>query len=1297
MRRKNRGKDMAGNQRAIRRLRTQCERAKRTLSSSTQATIEIDSLFEGIDYSCSLSRARFEELCMDYFRNSMGPVEKCLKDSGIDKKSVHDVVLVGGSTRIPKVQSMIQEFFNGKEPNRSINPDEAVAYGAAVQAAILTGEGSSQVQDLLLLDVTPLSMGLETAGGVMTKLIERNTTSTQEDASRSTSSAGADRNRGAKCLFDIVNWLRGFGYGGQFNHLLGVRVGEASNPGPPWGSYVTRRKRKGHPKPKPAPQPVAQASTGQFDAASFFGPEFQNQVMQMMQQMMQKMMEGMMRNFFGVQGGKGAGPVVVAESAPDAPKDAVGGAKGKGKQAKGAEPKGHNTDGDVPGEPFTRPVIGSFVDKGKGKAGDKGDGKGKHAKDIGAKCKGKPANVDTKMEAGDSGGHGQAQGKGGGKKGSKSDPSAKDWAVVRWVAKPAAFGAERVVTTLRGLEEALEGEVKILVQVPNEDLEAAVAMMEGGCPQGSVLLKDGEACSVLDDLQNRWPVKKQHVPGLLNGQNRLRHVWVCTFGTSSPATLAPAVNFVRAIAPSFRDSSQSVVLRCCAFKGFAEEKAFAAILKKPGTVARAWWSKVAPLAIHAFIDSWGWQAHDNTQVRGLVRMTKEAAKQALYSSGCWMQDVAFFFAPLDWTNLEVAEPPALWWVPKDEGETAQDYVARMRKEVAEYGLHCGGGRLAVRLDALDKRITPKRGIWHLRGAHHSWLCEDIETILEDAGFIEISVESRLSRGGLPVWEFKAKRDDFRDFVPIALDCGDGAEAVLEAAKFNWNRKPGDVKGLPREAVAKFGAIDLSDLVKKVATPKKKATRTKGAKAEDELEDMELDGDGAEDEIAANGKRRGAEQLVQQPSAKVPKVSLPEGAVVHPNEAKGNCLFECLAAALSHIQGKPRGHRQVRAAICKWMSKHQALLEPHWDHRNPKDEAMEGDFSDYVKLVQVVGSWGGFLELYAASTAENLNIMILTADGIVKFAAKNEVGAFVVLKYEACHYELVEVPQQLIAKLWLGANEAKPRGHRGGAEGSVGLALSDFEEGSSDEGGLALTAFQQSSAKDRGTNASGKKPSRSAASGAPPCSNVAIEDAVDEGLDPAEFEPTQTKGWLYRHRPSKYLMDDGTFAWSCPHCPFRASKATAMKVANARTMHLKLHHPQFYMQDPSQKPIVEVRELRLGEDAIWRCPMDGCRFGISKELLHVGTDRIHQQARSRHRKECHPRVPRKHGGSSWQLMPDLIMPESIELPCLIWGPPSVSTPNWLMISGNTSPGPRSLRSPNLVSVLDCARPGGVSTA
>merc|ERR1712088_968831 len=123
-----------------------------------------------------LSRARFEELNMDYFRNSMGPVEKCLRDSGIDKRNVHEVVLVGGSTRIPKVQTMIQEYFNGKEPCRSINPDEAVAYGAAVQAAILSGHDSEATRDILLIDVTPLSLGIETAGGVMSKIIERNST-----------------------------------------------------------------------------------------------------------------------------------------------------------------------------------------------------------------------------------------------------------------------------------------------------------------------------------------------------------------------------------------------------------------------------------------------------------------------------------------------------------------------------------------------------------------------------------------------------------------------------------------------------------------------------------------------------------------------------------------------------------------------------------------------------------------------------------------------------------------------------------------------------------------------------------------------------------------------------------------------------------------------------------------------------------------------------------------------------------------------------------------------------------------
>ena len=170
--------DISGNKRSLRRLKTACERAKRTLSSSNTASVELESLYEGIDFFSNISKARFESLCMNLFQKCITPVTKVLHDSGVSKSQIDDIVLVGGSTRIPKVQELLSNYFNGKELNKGINPDEAVAYGAAVQAAILSGttSGSEKADEILLLDVAPLSLGIETAGGVMTKLIERNTT-----------------------------------------------------------------------------------------------------------------------------------------------------------------------------------------------------------------------------------------------------------------------------------------------------------------------------------------------------------------------------------------------------------------------------------------------------------------------------------------------------------------------------------------------------------------------------------------------------------------------------------------------------------------------------------------------------------------------------------------------------------------------------------------------------------------------------------------------------------------------------------------------------------------------------------------------------------------------------------------------------------------------------------------------------------------------------------------------------------------------------------------------------------------
>lgn len=168
--------DIRNNPKALRRVRAQCEKAKRTLSSSTQATIDIDALIDGKDFNCVITRAKFEELCIDLFKKCIPPLDNVLKDSKFSKSDIQDVVLVGGSTRIPKIIQMVSDYFNGKEPNRSINPDEAVAYGAAVQAAVISNVQDEEIRNIVLLDVTPLSLGIETAGGVMTVLIPRNQT-----------------------------------------------------------------------------------------------------------------------------------------------------------------------------------------------------------------------------------------------------------------------------------------------------------------------------------------------------------------------------------------------------------------------------------------------------------------------------------------------------------------------------------------------------------------------------------------------------------------------------------------------------------------------------------------------------------------------------------------------------------------------------------------------------------------------------------------------------------------------------------------------------------------------------------------------------------------------------------------------------------------------------------------------------------------------------------------------------------------------------------------------------------------
>ena len=806
----------------------------------------------------------------------------------------------------------------------------------------------------------------------------------------------------------------------------------------------------------------------------------------MMQSMMEAMMGKMMESFFGggSQWSSGATPM-------DNPKG-----KGKHGQMKGpgggsmGEPPGAAPASGGPGKGVKGKDAGNPKGKPKGKDGH-GDVTGQDADYAKGKPKGqgkygggaegaKPFRKGTKDDSGTGmkdGGQGpfganNSKGKGKGKidrPGGESREWRQDggWETIEWHAKPSAFGASRLVTTIAALEDALDQADKFVAQFKGADFEEAATMLEGGCPKGTVLIKDGEACESMDALQKQWPVIKKHVPGLVNGATRLRCVWVCTFGADS-ADLAPAVGFVKAAAPKTRRHHDTVVVRCCAWQGFADEKEFKQLLKRPGQFARSWFTKVAPLHIQEFIDSWGWQSYGEDQARGLVRLTKEAASVALRSSGCWALGAALFFTPLDWAAIDASEAPSLLWVDRQEEENAKTYLERVRKEADVFGLHCGGDRLAVRLDPLDARIMPQRGTWHLRGARFEWLPEDVESVLTAVGFTEVSIEAKLLRRGLPVWEFRAVRVDFRDFVPIELEPGEDLAAegevdiVLEASRVARRRKQGEARTLPAERVAKFGAINVEELVKQVAAPKRKSRfdkpRTSVAPAAP-LEDMVVDTDGADEGDEVGQKRRRPEQggrdgdegedsagSASQPSSKC--VLLPPGAKVHANPGGGDCLFYCLADVLSGVQNKTRGHRQVRAGVVAWMEKHTELLEQHWDHLGPDGKHMEGSFRDYLKAVRRSGAWAGWLELYAAGVAEDLNILILSPDGVVRFAARNEVGHFAVLKYECGHYEVLTMDQKRIAELWLAASDAKPVGGRGGGRSKASsLHLSQFDAAS----------------------------------------------------------------------------------------------------------------------------------------------------------------------------------------------------------------------------------------------------------
>ena len=678
------------------------------------------------------------------------------------------------------------------------------------------------------------------------------------------------------------------------------------------------------------------------------------------------------------------------------------------------------------------------------------------------------------------------------------------------------------------------------------------------------------------------------------------------------------------------------------------------------------------------------------EVTGLVRVTRESAAALLAASGT-LNDVAAFFCPVNWADFAVTMP-SLLWCNREEAEAPEAYIARVRKLAADHGLHCVGAKLAVRLDALDPRIIPKKGGWELRGALVEWHLADIQNLLEQSGFTEVEVQSRTHRRGGHVWHFQAVRPDFREFIPIELVSDDGAEIVCEASRCGPKRIRREVQPVRPERTQSFRPAPLADFIR-TAAPKalpKKADQPLQKPKPVTAPPMDVDADDDEDDDLVDvtdevvGAKRalpgevvsGSEAAGAKKSKSVP---FPPTAQVIANKGGGDCLFHAVAQAVSEVENRKVGHRQVRAALADWEVSNSEVLTPHWDGLGPDSKDLRAaGFSAYCDAIRKQGSWGGYLEIFATSVAHNLNILVLCRDAVHKFPANaQDRGHYIVLKYDAAHYEYVRMESKDIATLWLTAVVPDFKGRRG-----AGLDFAAYEAGSSTGSastrgrgrglavasaskgrcgpGLDFAAYEAGSSarsvssggRGRGlafskyaasgtSQASGVPVSKgskrfcgalsrapSCSSGGCPASNAAGAPAStrgeDEVAEPAEVpaEPAMPRF------PSKYFVRPGLYRAKCDLCPFVKETDNAPLAGVYLHQHRVRNHGGAGCPGP-RKVVYGVGRLKAGEVAAWKCPVAGCRYGITwPRMASLGGTTTVNKHKLAHRLARHPDVSRK---------------------------------------------------------------------